>query len=112
MKRFLTLALTFAMCLTLVSCSGTTTSESPASTGTASAAEADDTVYELKLAHIYAADHPFNVGLNQLHRKSAIKPTATSTSRYIQPHSWAPKPTKSTTFCPAPSISQFLASVR
>ena len=66
MKRFLTLALTFAMCLTLVSCSGTTTSESPASTGTASAAEADDTVYELKLAHIYAADHPFNVGLNQI----------------------------------------------
>ena len=66
MKRFLTLALTFAMCLTLVSCGGTTTSESPASTGTASAAEADDTVYELKLAHIYAADHPFNVGLNQI----------------------------------------------
>ena len=28
--------------------------------------EADDTVYELKLAHIYAADHPFNVGLNQI----------------------------------------------
>ena len=111
MKRFLTLALTFAMCLTLVSCSGTTTSESPASTGTASAAEADDTVYELKLAHIYAADHPFNVGLNQIAQEISDQ-TATSTSRYIQPHSWAPKPTKSTTFCPAPSISQFLASVR
>ena len=104
MKRFLTLALTFAMCLTLVSCSGTTTSESPASTGTASAAEADDTVYELKLAHIYAADHPFNVGLNQIAQEISDQ-----TDGHVN---WAPKPTKSTTFCPAPSISQFLASVR
>lgn len=26
----------------------------------------DDTVYELKLAHIYAADHPFNIGVQQI----------------------------------------------
>lgn len=47
MKRFLTLALTFAMCLTLVSCSGTTTSESPASTERPVPLKPDDTVYEL-----------------------------------------------------------------
>ena len=34
--------------------------------GAAGEKAADDTVYELKLAHIYAADHPFNIGVQQL----------------------------------------------
>lgn len=112
MKRFLTLALTFAMCLTLVSCSGTTTSESPASTGTASAAEADDTVYELKLAHIYAADHPFNVGLNQIAQEISDQTDGHVNITVYPAAQLGAETTKSTTFCPAPSISQFLASVR
>ena len=82
------------------------------STGTASAAEADDTVYELKLAHIYAADHPFNVGLNQIAQEISDQTDGHVNITVYPAAQLAPKPTKSTTFCPAPSISQFLASVR
>ena len=66
MKRFLTLALTFAMCLTLVSCSGTTTSRVRLPPEQPVPLKRMTRYTNWKLAHIYAADHPFNVGLNQI----------------------------------------------
>jgi len=70
MKRVIAFILIAATSLFLVACSSSPT---PASTGATSAtaptesgSTGDNTVYKLKLAHIYAADHPFNTGLQQI----------------------------------------------
>lgn len=61
------LTLSFAM---LTGCSSKKATDSPAlspSNGTETSTAADDSsVYELKLAHIYAADHAFNIGCEKI----------------------------------------------
>lgn len=81
MRKAISLLLALALGLTLAACSGTADTASTPSDSNTEAADgaeaesttppadtdtADDTVYELTLAHIYAADHPFQVGLEQI----------------------------------------------
>ena len=80
MKKTLALTLVLAVGVMTVGCgssggtggAGTTAADAKKETvqetkeaGTSKNA-ADDKVYELKLAHIYAADHPFNIGVQQI----------------------------------------------